>query len=237
MQHTGKRLSRHIIILLYSPCQSHCLQCTLIVLSQNWIEAGVTHFSLCTQQGQDTSKTQKCKCPIEENSKSDGAKSDYFLAQWWGKNEGKKLWSISSYLWLNLCFQIWAGVRLISGMAVTEYKMQLKDTGFSYAVPDTFTWGLIQTPSSKTFIWSRTHGSHSHCFIPLLCVLNRSLVLSSVGSPIPLLTLSHGALLLVGLIPSVASSTGAAYYSSVVFLSLLRPSLRAQTMFLHVPDV
>lgn len=117
------------------------------------------------------------------------------------KKREKSLWSISSYLWLNLCFQIQTGVRLISGMAVTECKMQLKDTGFSYAAPDTFTWGLIQTPSSKTLMWSRTHGFHSHRFIPLLCVLNRSLVLSSVGSPIPLLILSHGALLPVDLIP------------------------------------
>lgn len=115
--------------------------------------------------------------------------------------------------------------------------MQLKDTGFSYAVSDTFTWGLIQTPSSKTFMWSRTHGSHSHRFIPVLCVLNRSLVLSSVGSPIPLLTLSHGALLREGLNPSVASSTGAAHYPSVVFLLSMRPSFAAQPMFIHVPVV
>lgn len=86
-------------------------------------------------------------------------------------------------------------------------------------------------------MWSRTHGSHSHRFIPLLCVLNRSLVLSSVGSPIPLQTLSHGALLRVGLIPSVACSTAAAHYPSVVFLLLMRPSFAAQPMFLHVPVV
>lgn len=201
------------------------------------LEAGVTQFSLCTQQGQDTSKTQSSKCATEENSKSNGAKSSYFLGHWWEKNDKKNLWSISSYLWLNLCFRIQAAVWLISGMAVTEYKMQLKDTGFSYAVPDTFTWGLIQTPSSKTFMWSRTHGFHSHRFILLLCVLNRSLVLSSVGSPIPLLTLSHGALLRVGLIPSVASSTGATHYPSVVFLPPMRPSFAAQPMFLHVPVV
>lgn len=149
----------------------------------------------------------------------------------------KKVWSTSSYLWLNLCFQIRTGVRLISGMAVTEYKMQLRDTGFSYTIPDTFTWSLIQTPTSKTFMWSRTHGSHSHRFIPLLCVLNRSSVLSSVGSPIPLLTLSHGALLRVGLNPFVACSSGVAHYPSVVFLSFIRPSFTAQPMFLHVPVV
>lgn len=177
---------------------------------EDWIKAGVPQFSQFSARHKDAT---------EKNPKSNGAKSDYFLVQWWEKNEKKTLWSISSYLWLNLCFQIQAGVWLISGMAVTEYKMQLKETDFSYAVPDTFTWGLIWTPSSKTFMWSRTHGSYSHRFIPFFCVLNRLSVLSSVGSPIPLLTLIHGALLRLGLISSVASSTGAAHYPSVVFLS------------------
>lgn len=86
-------------------------------------------------------------------------------------------------------------------------------------------------------MWSRTHGFYSHRFIPLFCVLNRSLVLSSVGSPIPLLTLSHGALLRLGLISSVASSTGAVYYPTVVFLSPMTHSITAQPMFLHVPVV
>lgn len=182
------------------------------------------NFHYIPSRGRRYSRTQSCKCvqkkipnPIVVNLTKTREEKKTFL------------WSISSYLWPNLCFQM-----LISGMAVTEYKMQLKDTGFSYAVPDTFTWGLIQTPSSKTFMWSRTHGFHSHRFIPLLCVLNRSLVLSSVGSPIPLLKLSHGALLRLGLIPSVASSTGAAHYPSVVFL---RPSFVAQPMLVHVPCV
>lgn len=91
---------------------------------------------------------------------------------------------------------------------------------------------LNPSPSFKTLMWSGTHGSHSHRFILLFCVLNRSSVLSSLGSPIPLLTHSPGALL------------GPAHHphplSCVLPLSCLRgpPSRRmAYPMSLHVPVV
>lgn len=95
---------------------------------------------------------------------------------------------------------------------------------------------LNPSPSFKTLMWSGTHGSHSHRFILLFCVLNRSSVLSSLGSPIPLLTHSLGALLGPGTSPPSSELRAAPLLS----LSCLRgpPSRRlAYPMLLHVPVV